>query len=96
MVAIGRGLMMKPKLLILDEPSLGLAPSMVTGIFDTVSKVNAEGMAVLLVEQNVVESLRRSHRAYVLETGRIVLEGPAGDLLQDERTRVAFLGGTLN
>jgi branched-chain amino acid transport system ATP-binding protein len=93
MVAIGRGLMMKPKLLILDEPSLGLAPSMVAGIFDTVTKVNQAGMAVLLVEQNVVESLRRSHRAYVLETGRIVLDGPAAELLQDDRTRTAFLGG---
>jgi branched-chain amino acid transport system ATP-binding protein len=94
MVAIGRGLMMEPKLLMLDEPSLGLAPSMVAGIFDTVSRLNAAGMAVLLVEQNVVESLRRSHRGYVLETGRIVLEGAADALLQDERTRKAVLGGT--
>jgi branched-chain amino acid transport system ATP-binding protein len=93
MVAIGRGLMMEPRLLMLDEPSLGLAPSLVAGIFDTVSRVNAAGTAVLLVEQNVVESLRRSHRGYVLETGRIVLEGLASELLQDERTRTAFLGG---
>ena len=93
MVAIGRGLMMAPKLLMLDEPSLGLAPSMVAGIFDTVTRVNRTGTAVLLVEQNVVESLRRSHRGYVLETGRIVLDGPADVLLQDERTRTAFLGG---
>jgi branched-chain amino acid transport system ATP-binding protein len=93
MVAIGRGLMMEPRLLMLDEPSLGLAPSLVAGIFDTVTRVNSTGTAVLLVEQNVVESLRRSHRGYVLETGRIVLEGAADGLLQDERTRIAFLGG---
>jgi branched-chain amino acid transport system ATP-binding protein len=93
MVAIARGLMMEPRLLMLDEPSLGLAPTLVAGIFDTVTRVNASGTAVLLVEQNVVESLRRSHRGYVLETGRIVLEGAADSLLQDERTRMAFLGG---
>ncbi len=93
MVAIGRGLALGPRLLVLDEPSLGLAPTMVQFIFETITALNRRGMAVLLVEQNVVESLRRSHRAYVLETGRIVLAGQASALLQDERTRAAFLGG---
>ena len=93
MVAIGRGLALGPRLLVLDEPSLGLAPAMVQFIFETVTALNRRGMAVLLVEQNVVESLRRSHRAYVLETGRVVLAGAAQALLQDERTRAAFLGG---
>ncbi len=93
MAAIGRGLMMAPKLLMLDEPSLGLAPALVAAIFDIVSAVNASGIAVLLVEQNVMESLRRSHRGYVLETGRIVLAGPANSLLGDPRLRQAVLGG---
>ncbi len=92
MAAIGRGLMLAPRLLMLDEPSLGLAPTMVHSIFETVTAVNKLGMAVLLVEQNVAESLRRSRRAYVLETGRIVLEGPANELLHDKRMRTAFLG----
>jgi branched-chain amino acid transport system ATP-binding protein len=95
MVAIGRGLMLGPRLLMLDEPSLGLAPSLVKGIFDTVTQINAAGVAVLLVEQNVAESLRRSRRGYVIETGRIVLEGTADALLKDERTRAAYLGGTI-
>ncbi len=93
MAAIGRGLMLSPRLLVLDEPSLGLSPTMVTAIFDIVTAVNAMDVAVLLVEQNVAESLRRSHRAYVIETGNIVLEGKAADLLKDERTKAAFLGG---
>ena len=93
MAAIGRGLMMAPKLLMLDEPSLGLAPTLVAAIFDIVTTVNKSGIAVLLVEQNVMESLRRSHRGYVLETGRIVLAGPAKSLLGDPRLRQAVLGG---
>jgi branched-chain amino acid transport system ATP-binding protein len=92
MAAIGRGLMLKPRLLMLDEPSLGLAPTVVSGIFDAVTAVNQLGVAVLLVEQNVVEALRRSHRGYVLETGRVVLDGAAAALLEDERTRAAYLG----
>jgi branched-chain amino acid transport system ATP-binding protein len=93
MAAIGRGLMMGPRLLMLDEPSLGLSPSMVETIFETIVAVNRTGVAILLVEQNVVESLRRSHRAYVVETGRIVLDGRAADVLRDERTRNSILGG---
>jgi branched-chain amino acid transport system ATP-binding protein len=92
MAAIGRGLMLHPKLLMLDEPSLGLSPAMVTHIFDAVTSANRGGMAVLVVEQNVVESLRRSHRGYVLETGSMVAEGEATALLENERLRSAFLG----
>jgi branched-chain amino acid transport system ATP-binding protein len=92
MVAIARALMSRPRLLILDEPSLGLAPMLVKTIFDTVARINAEGTTVLLVEQNLVQSLRLSHRAYVIETGRITLEGPASDLLANPHTRRAFLG----
>ena len=92
MVAIARALMSRPRLLILDEPSLGLAPILVKTIFETIARINAEGMTVLLVEQNLVQSLRLSHRAYVLETGRITLEGAASDLLANPHTRRAFLG----
>jgi branched-chain amino acid transport system ATP-binding protein len=92
MVAIGRALMSLPRLLILDEPSLGLAPIVVRSIFDTVKRINAEGTTVLLVEQNLAQSLQLSHRGYVLETGRIVLEGSGRELLADPRTRKAFLG----
>jgi branched-chain amino acid transport system ATP-binding protein len=84
--------MSRPRLLILDEPSLGLAPILVKTIFETIARINAEGMTVLLVEQNLVQSLRLSHRAYVLETGRITLEGAASDLLANPHTRRAFLG----
>ena len=92
MLAIGRALMSRPRLLILDEPSLGLAPIMVKAIFDAVSRINKEGTTVLLVEQNLVQSLRLSHRGYVLETGRIVLEGTGAELLANPHTRKAFLG----
>ena len=92
MVAIARALMSRPRLLILDEPSLGLAPMLVKTIFETVARINAEGTTVLLVEQNLVQSLRLSHRAYVLETGRITLEGAASELLTNPHTRRAFLG----
>ena len=92
MAAIGRALMLHPKLLMLDEPSLGLSPAMVAHIFDAITAANRNGMAILVVEQNVVESLRRSHRGYVLETGRMVAEGPATALLEDDRLRSAFLG----
>ena len=92
MLAIGRALMSRPRLLILDEPSLGLAPLMVKAIFEAVHRINAEGTTVLLVEQNLVQSLRLSHRGYVLETGRIVLAGTGEELLANPHTRKAFLG----
>jgi branched-chain amino acid transport system ATP-binding protein len=93
MVAVGRALMLAPKLLMLDEPSLGLSPAMVANIFDAITSANRRGMAILVVEQNVVESLRRSHRGYVLETGSMVAEGEAAALLKDSRLQTAFLGG---
>lgn len=93
MAAIGRGMMLQPRLLMLDEPSLGLSPTVVSGIFDVITSANRDGMAVLIVEQNVVESLRRSHRGYVLETGVMVAHGDADTLLTDARVRAAFLGG---
>ena len=92
MVAIGRALMSRPRLLILDEPSLGLAPIVVRSIFETVKRINAGGTTVLLVEQNLAESLRLSHRGYVLETGRITMEGRSAELLSNPHTRTAFLG----
>ena len=92
MLAIGRALMSRPRLLILDEPSLGLAPIMVKTIFDAIRRINGDGTTVLLVEQNLAQSLRLSHRGYVLETGRIVLEGSGAELLANPHTRKAFLG----
>ena len=92
MLAIGRALMSDPKILLLDEPSLGLAPLLVRAIFDTVREINQLGMAILLVEQNARAALRLAHNAYVLETGGIVLSGPARDLLQDVRVRKSYLG----
>ena len=92
MCAIGRALMARPRLLMLDEPSLGLAPVMVGAIFDNLAKVNREGTTVLLVEQNVLRALRLSHRAYVLENGTIALEGPRNLLLADEGIKRAYLG----
>lgn len=92
MLAIGRALMAKPKLLMLDEPSLGLAPMLVQAIFDTIEEINRQGTTILLVEQNARAALRLAHRGYVLETGRIVLSGTAEELMQDERVRKAYLG----
>ncbi len=92
MLAIGRALMSDPKLLLLDEPSLGLAPLLVRAIFDTVREINRSGVTILLVEQNARAALRLAHKGYVLETGSIVLAGPAADLLADERVRKAYLG----
>lgn len=92
MLAIGRALMARPKLLLLDEPSLGLAPLVVAEIFDRMRGMNAKGMALLLVEQNAQLALRLAQRAYVLESGRIVLEGAARELLNDSRVRTAYLG----
>ena len=93
MVAVGRGMMARPKLLMLDEPSLGLAPLMVREVFNVVQRVNSEGVTVLLVEQNVKHTLiRRRHDAYVLENGRISMEGRGQDLLNDEHVKKAYLG----
>ena len=92
MVAIGRGLMAKPKLLMLDEPSLGLAPILIKDIFKTVRTIADQGMTVLLVEQDVNHSLSLSDRGYVLEHGRIAMEGPAQDLLDDPYIKTAYLG----
>jgi branched-chain amino acid transport system ATP-binding protein len=92
MVAIGRGLMAKPKLLMLDEPSLGLAPILIKEIFETVRKIADQGTTVLLVEQDVKHSLSLSDRGYVLENGRINLEGPAAELLENPHVKTAYLG----
>ncbi|MEA2900698.1 MAG: branched-chain amino acid transport system ATP-binding protein [Actinomycetota bacterium] len=93
MLAIGRALMARPQVLLLDEPSMGLAPKLVSQIFAIVSEINLQGTTVLLVEQNAAQALARSNRAYVLETGRIVKSGLAADLLGDESVRNAYLGG---
>jgi branched-chain amino acid transport system ATP-binding protein len=92
MLAIGRGLMAEPRLLILDEPSLGLSPLLVEEMFALIELLNKEGLAVLLVEQNVVQSLAIAHRAYVMENGRIVLSGEARALAGDPELRKAYLG----
>jgi branched-chain amino acid transport system ATP-binding protein len=92
MLAIGRGLMAEPRLLILDEPSLGLSPLLVEEMFALIERLNKEGLAVLLVEQNVVQSLGIAHRAYVMENGRIVLSGEARTLADDPELRKAYLG----
>jgi branched-chain amino acid transport system ATP-binding protein len=92
MCAIGRGLMSKPRLLMLDEPSLGLSPILVTDIFRVITDVHDAGVTVLLIEQNVFKTLAVADRAYVLENGRIVLEGTGKDLLNDEHVKKAYLG----
>ena len=92
MCAIGRALMARPRVLMLDEPTLGLAPVLVARIFDTVRTINGQGVTVLLVEQNVRQALTLAHRACVLESGRLVLEGQARELLGDERLKRAYLG----
>lgn len=92
MLAIGRGMMSEPRLLILDEPSLGLSPIMVEEMFGLITRINAEGVAVLLVEQNVMQSLGVATRAYVLEQGHFVMQGAAADLLSDPQLRQAYLG----
>ena len=92
MLAIGRALMGKPRLLLLDEPSMGLAPLIVKQIFDIVSEINGEGVTVLLVEQNAAQALALANRGYVLETGEIVLQGTGSELLADDRVRAAYLG----
>jgi len=92
MLSIGRALMARPKVLMLDEPSLGLAPLLVKAIFETIRTINEQGVTVLLVEQNARAALRLADYGYVLETGSIALEGPADDLLHNERVRHAYLG----
>jgi branched-chain amino acid transport system ATP-binding protein len=92
MLATGRGLMAEPKLLILDEPSLGLSPLMVEDMFAMILRISGEGVTVLLVEQNVVQSLDIAHRAYVLENGAFALSGPARELAADPRLKQAYLG----
>jgi branched-chain amino acid transport system ATP-binding protein len=92
MCAIGRGLMARPRLLLLDEPSLGLAPVMVRLIFETLKAINETGTTILLVEQNVARALALSHRAYVIENGRIVLDGPRAALQQSPHVKQAYLG----
>jgi branched-chain amino acid transport system ATP-binding protein len=92
MVAIGRGLMSRPKLLILDEPSLGLSPLLVEELFALIQRLHADGLSILLVEQNVLMSLAVARRAYVMELGRLVLEGEAAALLEDPRLKAAYLG----
>jgi branched-chain amino acid transport system ATP-binding protein len=92
MLAIGRALMSRPRLLLLDEPSLGLAPLMVERIFETIAELKTQGRTILLVEQNVHHALDIADRAYVLETGRITLEGPASVLRRDPKVEQSYLG----
>jgi branched-chain amino acid transport system ATP-binding protein len=93
MLAIGRALMSEPKVLLLDEPSMGLAPILVNQIFSIIEEINRRGTTILLVEQNAQQALRIADRAYVLETGRIVKSAPAADLLNDPEVKAAYLGG---
>lgn len=93
MLAIGRALMARPKLLLLDEPSMGLAPNLVAEIFVIIERLKGEGVTILLVEQNAHKALQIADRAYVLETGKIVLEGPGQELLTSPKVREAYLGG---
>ena len=92
MLAIGRGLMAQPRLLILDEPSLGLSPLLTEELFALIARLHQSGLSILLVEQNVVQSLAVASRAYVIEHGRVSLSGPAADLAQDSRLKAAYLG----
>ena len=95
MLAIGRALMSEPKVLLLDEPSMGLAPMLVNQIFSIIEEINRRGTTILLVEQNAQQALKIAHRAYVLETGQIVKNAPAADLLNDPEVKAAYLGGDL-
>lgn len=93
MLAIGRALMAKPRLLLLDEPSMGLAPIIVQGVFRTLKQINDEGLTIFLVEQNVRQALKISHHGYVLENGKIVLQGAGNELLHNPKVQEAYLGG---
>jgi len=92
MLAIGRALMSRPKLIMMDEPSLGLAPIIVQGVFEIIREINKQGMTILLVEQNANMALKAAHRAYVMETGRITLSGTGKELAENEEVRAAYLG----
>lgn len=92
MLALGRALMSDPKLIMMDEPSLGLAPILVKEVFDIIKKINAQGKTILLVEQNAFAALNLTHYAYVLEVGEIVLEGPGEELIRNPQVREAYLG----
>jgi branched-chain amino acid transport system ATP-binding protein len=96
MLAIGRALMARPRLLLLDEPSMGLAPRLVSQIFGIVTEIKAQGTTVLLVEQNAAQALQRADRAYVVEAGRIVRSAVAAELLQDDSVKAAYLGGSVS
>jgi branched-chain amino acid transport system ATP-binding protein len=92
MLAMGRALMARPKVLLLDEPSMGLAPQMIANIFRIITEINKQGVTILLVEQNAQQALQRAHRAYILETGSVTKEAAASDLLNDPAVREAYLG----
>jgi len=92
MLAIGRALMSNPRILLLDEPSLGLAPLLVKTIFQALREINATGVTIMLVEQNARAALKLAHRAYVMELGRIVLQGPAVELMANPEVQAAYLG----
>lgn len=92
MLAVGRALMAKPKMILMDEPSMGLSPLLVKEIFSIIRELNKKGITMLLVEQNAKMALSVSNRAYVMETGKIIIEGSAGDLLKDDRVKKAYLG----
>jgi branched-chain amino acid transport system ATP-binding protein len=92
MLAMGRALMARPKVLLLDEPSMGLAPQMIANIFRIITEINKQGVTILLVEQNAQQALQRAHRAYILETGNVTKEAAASDLLYDPAVREAYLG----
>lgn len=94
MLAVGRALMGRPRLLMMDEPSLGLAPIVVQGIFEIIKQINSAGTTVLLIEQNANMALHVAHRAYVIENGKISMEGTGAELLNDEKVRAAYLGST--
>ena len=93
MLAIGRALMAKPRLVLLDEPSMGLAPKLIQQIFSIITEINSQGTTVLLVEQNAAQALKRAHQAYILETGEIVKSGTGAELASDDSVKAAYLGG---